>query len=194
VPKKDISEPSFGFGRGGDREFVLPGNREYVAGDRIPGPKARAAAVATAAAARRKRGRLRVLAVTRRVHADLLRRPRAAQPRAHRNRARCAKEEHSGRAIPSPACPQISRVSHAAAVARAPDRAFGRHRREAEAIEAAFAVAVAAGHAARAAELHNELERLLRRRRKLPFLDEVDLATATASGNRSRSRAPRCSA
>src|SRR4029450_1566425 len=38
VPRKDISEPSFGFGRGGDREFVLPGNREYVAGDRIPRP------------------------------------------------------------------------------------------------------------------------------------------------------------
>jgi len=38
VPKKDIAEPSFGFGRGGDREFVLPGNREYVAGDRIPRP------------------------------------------------------------------------------------------------------------------------------------------------------------
>ncbi|MBA3776044.1 MAG: DUF444 family protein, partial [Betaproteobacteria bacterium] len=30
VPKKDISEPSFGFGRGGDREIVLPGNREYA--------------------------------------------------------------------------------------------------------------------------------------------------------------------
>src|SRR5574340_1780835 len=39
VPRKDISEPSFGFGHGGDREFVLPGNREYVAGDRIPRPQ-----------------------------------------------------------------------------------------------------------------------------------------------------------
>ena len=38
VPRKDIAEPSFGFGRGGDREFVLPGNREYVTGDRIPRP------------------------------------------------------------------------------------------------------------------------------------------------------------
>ncbi|MGE5088186.1 MAG: DUF444 family protein, partial [Candidatus Levyibacteriota bacterium] len=38
VPRKDISEPSFGFGQGGDRELVLPGNREYVAGDRIPRP------------------------------------------------------------------------------------------------------------------------------------------------------------
>jgi uncharacterized sporulation protein YeaH/YhbH (DUF444 family) len=42
VPRKDISEPQFGFGHGGDREFVLPGNREYVAGDKIPRPKARA--------------------------------------------------------------------------------------------------------------------------------------------------------
>jgi len=39
VPKKDISEPSFNFGTGGDREFVLPGNREYVVGDRIPRPE-----------------------------------------------------------------------------------------------------------------------------------------------------------
>ncbi len=39
VPKKDVSEPSFNFGHGGDREFVLPGNREYVAGDRIPRPE-----------------------------------------------------------------------------------------------------------------------------------------------------------
>ena len=39
VPRKDISEPSFGFAHGGDREIVLPGNREYVAGDRIPRPQ-----------------------------------------------------------------------------------------------------------------------------------------------------------
>lgn len=39
LPKKDIAEPSFGFGRGGEREFVLPGNKEYVSGDRIPRPQ-----------------------------------------------------------------------------------------------------------------------------------------------------------
>ena len=39
VRKKDISEPTFNFGRGGDREHVLPGNREYVAGDHIPRPE-----------------------------------------------------------------------------------------------------------------------------------------------------------
>src|SRR5216110_2410276 len=40
VPRKDISEPAFGFGPGGDREIVLPGNRTFVAGDRIPRPDA----------------------------------------------------------------------------------------------------------------------------------------------------------
>ncbi len=38
LPTRNIAEPSFGFGRGGDREFVLPGNREYLRGDRIARP------------------------------------------------------------------------------------------------------------------------------------------------------------
>lgn len=39
IPKKDISEPSFGHGQGGTREMVHPGNQEYVAGDQIERPK-----------------------------------------------------------------------------------------------------------------------------------------------------------
>ncbi len=39
VPDKDISEPTFVYGEGGDRERVLPGNRDFVPGDRIPRPK-----------------------------------------------------------------------------------------------------------------------------------------------------------
>src|SRR5215475_15249947 len=39
VPRKDVSEPSFNYGRVGDREHVLPGNREYITGDRIPRPE-----------------------------------------------------------------------------------------------------------------------------------------------------------
>lgn len=38
VPAKDISEPGFRYGTGGDWEGVHPGNREFVAGDRIPRP------------------------------------------------------------------------------------------------------------------------------------------------------------
>ncbi len=38
VPAKDISEPGFGYGSGGDWESVHPGNREFVRGDRIQRP------------------------------------------------------------------------------------------------------------------------------------------------------------
>ena len=39
VPRKDISEPVFRHGEGGDREIVHPGNREFIKGDRIPRPE-----------------------------------------------------------------------------------------------------------------------------------------------------------
>jgi hypothetical protein len=38
VPAKDISEPGFRYGHGGDWETVHPGNREFVRGDRLPRP------------------------------------------------------------------------------------------------------------------------------------------------------------
>src|SRR5262245_46514550 len=39
VPAGDISEPTFRHGRGGDRDTVHPGNREFVEGDRLPKPR-----------------------------------------------------------------------------------------------------------------------------------------------------------
>ena len=39
IPKKDISEPIFHHGRGGKQRRVLPGNKEFVRGDRIDRPK-----------------------------------------------------------------------------------------------------------------------------------------------------------
>ena len=39
VPRKDISEPVFRHGDGGDREIVHPGNKEFIKGDRIPRPE-----------------------------------------------------------------------------------------------------------------------------------------------------------
>jgi uncharacterized sporulation protein YeaH/YhbH (DUF444 family) len=38
IPVKDISEPSFHHGSGGDREYVNAGNREFTTGDKIPRP------------------------------------------------------------------------------------------------------------------------------------------------------------
>jgi hypothetical protein len=39
LPRRDISEPSFGHGQGGAREMVHPGNQEYLRGDKIERPK-----------------------------------------------------------------------------------------------------------------------------------------------------------
>jgi uncharacterized sporulation protein YeaH/YhbH (DUF444 family) len=39
IPRKDISEPVFGHGPGGQREMVHPGNKDYVKGDRIERPR-----------------------------------------------------------------------------------------------------------------------------------------------------------
>ncbi len=38
IPQKDLQEPVFGHGSGGYRERVLPGNKEFVRGDRIKRP------------------------------------------------------------------------------------------------------------------------------------------------------------
>lgn len=40
IPSKDISEPIFHHGKGGRNSNVLPGNKEFVRGDRIPRPPA----------------------------------------------------------------------------------------------------------------------------------------------------------
>ncbi len=39
VPVRDISEPAIRHGQGGDREYVLPGNRRYKPGDKIERPQ-----------------------------------------------------------------------------------------------------------------------------------------------------------
>src|SRR5690606_14437089 len=38
LPARDISEPHFRHGQGGDRELVHPGNREFAKGDTFPRP------------------------------------------------------------------------------------------------------------------------------------------------------------
>ena len=38
VPKRDVSEPVFGHGSGGTREYVVPGNQDFARGDRIARP------------------------------------------------------------------------------------------------------------------------------------------------------------
>lgn len=39
IPSKDVSEPSFHHGKGGHNENILPGNKEFISGDKIPRPQ-----------------------------------------------------------------------------------------------------------------------------------------------------------
>jgi uncharacterized sporulation protein YeaH/YhbH (DUF444 family) len=39
IPSRDLNEPNFTLGPGGARERVLPGNKEFVTGDKIPRPQ-----------------------------------------------------------------------------------------------------------------------------------------------------------
>jgi uncharacterized sporulation protein YeaH/YhbH (DUF444 family) len=39
IPSRDLNEPNFSIGPGGRRERILPGNKEFVTGDRIPRPQ-----------------------------------------------------------------------------------------------------------------------------------------------------------
>ena len=39
IPARDLSEPSFQHGSGGRRENIHPGNKEFIAGDRVPRPR-----------------------------------------------------------------------------------------------------------------------------------------------------------
>jgi len=38
IPKKDLSEPAFHHGKGGIRDMIHPGNKEFAQGDKIPRP------------------------------------------------------------------------------------------------------------------------------------------------------------
>ncbi|MHB8493791.1 MAG: YeaH/YhbH family protein [Casimicrobiaceae bacterium] len=176
VPKKDISEPSFGYGAGGDREFVLPGNREYVAGDRIPRPDGAAGGGAGDAGGAGDSEDAFVFSLSReeflRIFFDDLELPHLARTQFGRTeQKRSVRAGFTKTGVPSNlAIVRTLTQSLARRIALQ-----GSLRREAQALEASFGMATAAGQSAHAAGLYAELERVQRRRGTLPFIDEPDL-------------------
>jgi uncharacterized sporulation protein YeaH/YhbH (DUF444 family) len=176
VPKKDISEPSFGFGHGGDREFVLPGNREFVSGDRIPRPQGGGGGGNNGNAGQGDSEDAFVFSLSReefmQIFFDDLELPNLA--RTELGQTEQKKSVRAGFAktgVPANlAIVRTLRQSLARRIALG-----GSLAREIVALEAEFATATAAGQAARAAEIYAELERIGRRRDDLPFIDEPDL-------------------
>jgi len=176
VPTKDISEPSFGFGRGGDREFVLPGNREYVAGDRIARPQGGGGGGGNGSAGDGDSEDSFVFSLSReefmQIFFDDLELPNLARTEYGRTEQRTStRAGFTKSGVPANlAIVRTVRQSLARRIALG-----GSIARELAALEAEFAVASAIGHAEEAARIYEELQRLTRRRGKLPFIDEPDL-------------------
>jgi uncharacterized sporulation protein YeaH/YhbH (DUF444 family) len=176
VPSKDISEPSFGFGRGGDREFVLPGNREFVTGDRIARPQGGGGNGGNGSGGDGDSDDAFVFSLSReefmQIFFDDLELPNLARTEYGKTEQRTStRAGFTKTGVPAnPASVRTLRQSLARRIALG-----GSIGRELALLEAQFAVATAIGHAEEAARLYEELQRLTRRRGQLPFIDEPDL-------------------
>ena len=176
VPRKDISEPSFNFGRGGDREFVLPGNREYAAGDRIPRPNGGGGQGRGTEGGDGEGEDAFVFSLSReefmQIFFDDLELPNLV--RTELGRAEKYTSVRSGYAKSgTPANLAVIRTLSQSLARRI--ALGGGLTREMQEVEAQFIIALAAGHSEQAADLYGELDRLQRRRGGLPFIDEPDL-------------------
>ena len=176
VPRKDISEPTFGFGRGGDREFVLPGNREYAAGDRIPRPEGSSGSGGDGEAGTGDGEDSFVFSLSReefmQLFFDDLELPNLA--RTELGRAEQYTSIRSGYSkTGTPANLSVIRTL-SQSLARRIALGGGLEREMAE-VAQRYMLALAVGQASEAAALDAELDRLSRRRDALPFLEEPDL-------------------
>src|SRR5690349_19808900 len=176
VPRKDISEPSFNFGHGGDREFVLPGNREYSTGDRIPRPNGGGGQGRGTEGGQGDGEDEFVFSLSReefmQIFFDDLELPnlvRTELGRAEKFTSVRAGFSKSG----TPANLAVIRTLSQSLARRI--ALGGGLSREMQEVEAKFIIACAAGHSEQAADLYGELARLERRRGGLPFIDEPDL-------------------
>jgi uncharacterized protein len=177
VPRKDISEPAFGFGHGGDREIILPGNREYVAGDRIARPEGGQGSGSGGPQGGHGDGEDPfVFSLSReefmQIFFDDLELPNLARTTLGRSeRPTSIRAGYTTTGAPARLA-VLRTLSHSLARRIALRSGI---REEARALEREFARAVASGQQRDAFELYMELERLSRRGSALPFIEDLDL-------------------
>jgi uncharacterized sporulation protein YeaH/YhbH (DUF444 family) len=177
VPRKDVSEPSFHYGRIGDREHVLPGNREYVTGDRIPRPEGGGGGGGQSSDGGEGDAQDDfVFQLSReefmQIFFDDLELPRLA--RTEFGPSNTFKSIRSGFAKTGvPANLAVVRTMRQALARRI--ALTGALAREALGLQEEFAIATAVGHAEHAARIHEEIDRVERRQDAIPFLDDPDM-------------------
>ncbi|MEO5701631.1 MAG: YeaH/YhbH family protein [Casimicrobiaceae bacterium] len=176
IPRKDIAEPSFNFGRGGDREFVLPGNREFVTGDKIPRPEQGGSGGSGNEGGDGESTDAFVFSLSREefmhIFFDDLELPNLARTEIGRTTRR--KSVRAGFTTSgAPANLSVMRTLTNSLARRIALRAS--LKRQQVQLDDDFQSALALGEAGVAADVQEQLDRLERRRTALPYLEELDL-------------------
>jgi uncharacterized protein len=179
VPRKDVSEPVFRHGNGGQREYVIPGNKEYARGDRIERPKGGGGAAGGGKASPDGEGEddftftltreefmqyfFDDLALPNMVKSRLAESPEFKYRRAGFTGDGTPNNIHVVRSL-------RGAIGRRIALGGEQRRELRRHR---EALEAARHDPASRPHDV--AHLEEEIERLARRLRAIPYLDPIDL-------------------
>ncbi|HLT90162.1 MAG TPA: YeaH/YhbH family protein [Woeseiaceae bacterium] len=178
IPRKDISEPMFRHGAGGHQRRVLPGNKEFVTGDRIKRPPAGGGAGGRGRASNTGEGMDDfVFELTRQEFLDFifedLELPHLVKKQLKETETfRYQKGGYTKVGIPARLnVLQSLKSAHARRIALS-----GAIKRQMKALrEELEALGEPPAALDRAREIRNELDRLERRLNHIPFLDDFDL-------------------
>lgn len=179
IPAAGVHEPSFRrSGRGGRRDMVLPGNKEFVEGDRIPRPEGGGGGGAGSRGSPDGGGEDAFrFALTRQEFLDLFLEDLELPDLARRGVAEVDGEAFARAGYVTSGPPAALAITRSMRIGLS--RRIALHRPSAEAVERKrdeIAAAEAAGaEPARLEALRGELERLERRQRLVPWIDPLDL-------------------
>ena len=176
IPRKDVSEPQFRLGKGGRRRQVLPGNKEFITGDKIPRPPGGAGGRGGKASNSGEGMDEFVFELTQSEFLDFmfedLELPNLVKKRLKDSDThKLIRGGYTSESIPARLnIVQSLRGAHARRIALG-----GAIRRQIKKLEEELAALAQADGGERAREIKNELDRLRRRLNHIPFLDDFDL-------------------
>jgi uncharacterized sporulation protein YeaH/YhbH (DUF444 family) len=176
IPASDVDEPAFSHGSGGRRSIVHPGNKEFIAGDRVPRPSGGGGGGGSSASDSGEGDDDFVFQLTQDEFLDVmfedLELPNLVK--RHLRGADSFKRVHAG--FSHDGVPAKLNVVRSLRVAKARRIALtGGSRHRVTELEDDLVLAEGAGDEVTARRIKNELSELRRRIKRVPFLDTYDL-------------------
>jgi uncharacterized protein len=177
IPARDISEPVFQHGGGGRRSSVHPGNKEFVAGDRIPRPNGGGSGGGAGDASDSGEGVDDfVFQLSREEFLDYLFEELELPNLTKRHLKGDASFKYERAGFSTDGVPAKLAVFRTLQAAKARRIALGGHSHyRIRELEEGLAEAAGDGDEVKAMRLRSELARLQRREKRVPFLDTTDL-------------------